>query len=113
METVRILIEACFSTHVYKWKGEIFKQLRGGCIGLRGTGSLARAIMAIVLEILEDLMKKAGLNPLLLKKYVDDILGVCRKLEPGARWIEGEVKIFPELREEDILAGRSKEDITF
>ena len=40
------LVKTTFSTHYYLWKGKVHKQLEGGPIGLRGTGSCGKAVMA-------------------------------------------------------------------
>ena len=42
---VQTLIETTFNTHVYKWAGKVYKQRKGGPIGLRASGSLAKAAM--------------------------------------------------------------------
>ena len=65
---VQILIEATFSNHFYKWGENIYKQLEGGAIGLRATGSVARAIMGHILEEVKDIMVQNNMPVHLLKK---------------------------------------------
>ena len=36
--TVQVMTETTFSTHHYKWNSKVFKQEKGGPIGLRATG---------------------------------------------------------------------------
>ena len=39
--------QTTFKNHFYKWKGRVYKQMHGGAIGLRATGSLARITLDI------------------------------------------------------------------
>ena len=45
-EVVKICTEMTFENHLYTFWGKIFKQRRGGPIGLRGTCAIARLVMA-------------------------------------------------------------------
>ena len=40
-----ILVKTTFSHHYYKWDDSIRRQAKGGSIGVRGTGSVAKATM--------------------------------------------------------------------
>ena len=45
-EVIKIITEVMFDTHIYTFGGKLFKQRKGGLIGLRGThASIARLIM--------------------------------------------------------------------
>lgn len=70
--------------------------------------------MAIFLDTLEELMTNAGMEVLVLRKYVDDILGVTRKLELGSRYnkVDNLITVTQEAREEDEAMGRSQEEVT-
>ena len=44
-KAIMIGIETSFSEHVYKFNGDLYKQMEGGAIGVRLTGEVARVIM--------------------------------------------------------------------
>ena len=50
-------------------------------------------------------MTEAGIPPKLLRKYLDDVLVVCRKLKLGSRLIDGEVKWSQEWEDNDAKDG--------
>ena len=80
---VEMLIKTTFSTHYYLWKGQVYKQQGGGPIGLRATGSCAKAVMDKWLACFEDKLAKCGIDLHLITKYVDDVLIVCNNLRLG------------------------------
>ena len=88
-EVIRVLVKMTFDTHIYKWANKIYKQLKGGGIGLRATGSIARCVMAIFLDTLHAMMTGANMEVRLLRNYDDDIPGITKKLELGSRYKEG------------------------
>ena len=46
-EVVAIGVRTIFKTHLYTFGGRVFHQKVGGPIGLRGTGAIARVVMAM------------------------------------------------------------------
>ena len=44
-KVVEATIKATLNNHVYKWGERIFRQMKGGAMGLRATGSVARMAM--------------------------------------------------------------------
>ena len=44
-KVVEIIAKTTFNTHLYKWAGQIYQQSRGGPIGLRASGTMAKAAM--------------------------------------------------------------------
>ena len=45
-EVIKICTEEMFKNHLYTFGGKIFKQKKGGQIGLRGTCAIARLTMS-------------------------------------------------------------------
>ena len=45
-EVIKICTEVMFNNHLYTFGGKIFKQKKGGPIGLRGTCAIARLTMS-------------------------------------------------------------------
>ena len=103
---------ATFSNHFYKWKNAVRRQRKGGAIGLRATGSLARITMDFWIECFKEKLSKAGIEVWHLKKYVDDVLVLATNLELGSRWQGGEVVCSEIDKCEDLALGRSPEEIT-
>ena len=73
-KVIEILVKSTFNTHVYKWAGKIYKQSRGGPIGLRASGTLAKAAMEDWIEKFQDKLEKIGIKVHMVRKYVDDIM---------------------------------------
>ena len=44
-EVINQMVKATFNNHFYTWDGKLYKQMKGGGTGLRGTGSVARCVM--------------------------------------------------------------------
>ena len=59
-KVVEIMIRVTFSTHFYKWENKIYKQCKGGPIGLRATGLCAKLIMDDWLEKFRDKLEANG-----------------------------------------------------
>ena len=74
---VQCVVEATFNTHVYKWAGQIFQQSRGGPIGLRASGTLAKAAMEEWIRKYQAKLESLGVKVHLLRKYVDDVVIIC------------------------------------
>ena len=110
---VEILIKATFDNHFYKWGQEIYRQLEGGAIGLRATGSVARAIMGHIMEVIRGFMVDNGMPVHLLKKYVDDILIITDRLSLGARYSSGKIVTNQKDVDDDVQSGKSREQVTY
>ena len=111
-KVMEIMITTTFGHHYYKWGADVLRQVTGGAIGLRATGSVARRVMAHFLAEYKKVLEDNGIRVYLLRKYVDDILSVTNKLELGSRWRATGIIRNPEDIEEDIEQGISKEDVT-
>ena len=103
-----------FDTHYYKWEGKIRKQEKGGPIGLRAEGSLAKAVMAIFMAQLRKKLEELGMKVILLKSYVDDVLVVTRNVHLGTKY-DRETKTLrstEEDRERHEAEGKTRDNIT-
>ena len=106
---VETMVMVTFDTHYYQWEGKIRKQSKGGPIGLCATGSVAKAVMAVFMVELERKLKDAGVEVILLKSYVDDVLVVAKNVELGSKFNKdtGKVEV-----DADLAAKHSQENTT-
>ena len=72
-KALEIGINQVMSAHVYKFNGEIRKQMNGGAIGLEMTGEIAGVFMMWWDRQLRERLVEEGMNVCLYKRYVDDI----------------------------------------
>ena len=86
MAVIEALISAAFNCHIYRWEGRVRRQVKGGAIGLRCTGSLAKICMDSWCERFEEILREIGVEIFLITKYVDDIFIICRTLELNTFW---------------------------
>ena len=89
---VEQMVIATFSTHLYKWAGQIHLQRKGGPIGLRATGSMAKASMEDWIRRFQDKLEGMGLKIHLLVKYVGDVLCIVDNCKLGERFRNGRVE---------------------
>ena len=101
----QIMVRATFSTHHYKWNGRIFKQMSGGPIGLRATGSVAKCTMDEWIAKFRKMLLENGVIVHLLVKYVDDVLVIADNIKPGSRLHQGKLVHKPEWEAEDRKKG--------
>ena len=85
-KVTEILVKTTFQYHCYKWDDSVRKQSKGGSIGVRGTGSVAKATMDWWIGEYRRILTGANVEVLLLKKYVDDVCIISKNLDWGARW---------------------------
>ena len=83
---VQTLIETTFNTHVYRWAGKVYKQRKGGPIGLRASGSLAKAAMEDWISRFENKLGKLGIKVHLIRKLLGASAGPNPKLA-GQRYL--------------------------
>ena len=67
-KVLEVMITTCFRTHIYRWNNEVRRQAKGGAIGLRATGSVARATMDWWIREFRKRLEAAGIKVWLLKK---------------------------------------------
>ena len=99
-------IKAVMNNHLYSFNGEVKKQQRGGPIGLKLSGSLAKVYMLYWCRCFKEALSRAlvGFTAFilyLLKVYVDDTNLVTEELPPGCRYKDGLVTIDENAVEED------------
>ena len=89
-KVLEILIRETFKNHIYTYRNSLYKQRRGGAIGLRLTGVVARIVMDSWGRKFLRTLSRAEIEVLLMKKYVDDVNLVTGILEKGWRWVRQE-----------------------
>ena len=87
-----LAVKCLFTTHLYTFGGEIFRQLFGGPIGLRGTCAVARLIMCLWDKMWKAVMLRAGVIIALYLRYMDDGRMVLHPVKAGWRWEAGRLK---------------------
>ena len=72
-KVVQVALEATFSNHIYQCQNNLFRQCKGGGIGARITGVVARVFMDLWMDLISGHLKENKVAIYLLTKYVDDI----------------------------------------
>ena len=85
---VETALSTCFRNHIYQCKNEPFRQVVGGGIGARVTGVVARVLMDVWCDKLEEVLRSNDVTLLMLAKYVDDINTVMSHIPKGNRWLK-------------------------
>jgi hypothetical protein len=113
---IGIMIERVLSlimeNHYYVLGDVIRRQIRGGAIGLRSTGVVAKFVMR---EFDRLLRLKLGTVKILIKmykRYVDDIDVCSSKLKLGTRLINEKLEWSNEWMREDIQTGKDNDKVT-
>ena len=83
-KVLEVAIKATFKNHIYTYKNELYRQNKGGAIGLRLTGVVARIVMDRWARLLKEALEKAEVPVHMLEKYVDDVNLVTSLIEPGS-----------------------------
>ena len=73
-KVLECMIGATFRNHYYKWNNQLRRQAKGGAIGLRATGSLAKTTMDKWIPDSKGKIERARIWVWLLEKYVHDVL---------------------------------------
>ena len=111
-KVVEVAIRTTFTHHYYKWGDKVLRQIAGGPIGLRATGSVARMVMWRFLKKYRSLLEDNKVEVFLLRKYVDDILIATGCLPLGSRLTGSAITAKEEDMMEDEEGGVSKEQVT-
>ena len=82
-KTLQIAVRTVLSNHIYQVDGNVFKQQKGGPIGLEITGVLARIVMLWWDRELLKKMKQLKVEVLMYLRYVDDGNIAAEAVEPG------------------------------
>jgi hypothetical protein len=94
-------VKTVMSNHVYTTGGLIYKQSKGGSIGLRATGEISRLVCLKFDQLLREGTKRAGLIQLMYGRYVDDSNSAYEAVDPGSRIEDGVIVVKEELVEID------------
>ena len=94
--------------HTYSLADQTRLQGRGGPIGLKLSGAIAKVYMIWWCRRFTETLQGAtvtlpSFQQHLLKVYVDDGLQVCEELPPGSRYVDGQVMVVEEEVEADQL----------
>ena len=100
-EVAKIVTEVMFDTHLYSFGGKVFKQRKGGPIGLRGTCALARFIMCHWDLQWKDLLTMNRVTLVDYMRYMDDGRAFLSQIRAGWRWKTGRMRFKKSWREED------------
>ena len=109
---VMVATRLIFRHHCYTFNGTIFRQRKGGPIGLRFTSIVARLVMDQWIKDFIASILEAGMEVHGIMKYVDDVNMVLAWVELGTRWVEGRLEHKEEWELEDRRSGRSRCSVT-
>ena len=109
---IQIAVLTVFSNHCFKFRGRIYRQSRGGAIGLRLTSVVARIVMDTWACKFLFKLDTAGMRIFAFMKYVDDVNVVMRRLKAGFRWTGEKLAWTKECQEEQRASGESEERLT-
>ena len=87
----RLMTELMFNNHIYTFGGKMYRQVKGGPIGLRGTCALARVIMNIWDRLWERMLTNMNIQLEDLRRYMDDGRVFIHPIRRGWRWWEGKI----------------------
>ena len=90
-ETLKSFIGFFFESHIYTFNGKIYKPKEGGPIGPRATCALARCVMNYFDGKLSHVLELNCVKVELMRRYVDDVRILMRKLRRGCRWQDGRI----------------------
>ena len=107
------MVQMVFETHFYRWDGRIFHQARGGPIGLRLSGVIAKVAMECWLAKMSSRMEKFGMRKLLLYKYMDKVLIVCEVVSLGMDLVDRKLRHNVCLEEKQRSMGVKESEATF
>ena len=101
-KTLEIGVKQIMKNHLYQFNGITYRQGKGGAIGLRLTGTVARIIMdRWAIRMTSDLESNL-LNIYLLTKYVDDINIFMEAVKVRSRLIGNKIVVTEEYKQKDI-----------
>merc|ERR1712112_324577 len=106
------MISVTFKTHFYRWKGQIHHQAKGGPIGLRATGVCAKVVMEDWIAKFREILELNNVEILVLTKYVDDVLIICRHLPLGAYWNGNRISHCRNVKMKHVTSGMSRDRLT-
>ena len=109
---VKVATRTIFRHHCYQFDGVVYRQAKGGPIGLRFTSIVARIVMDHWIRGFIHAIIAAGVELHSIMKYVDYVNLVMAVLWLSTRWVGLTLEHRMEWEEEDMLANRTQEEIT-
>ena len=105
-EAMKIAIKLIMNKHVYTFDGKKRKQAKGGPIGLDLTGDLAQIFMMYWEKEFLKRLERQGVEVLLYKRYVDDIVIALRSMDKRCMYVkdddeEGRIQLGEEEHNEE------------
>ena len=85
-KVVEVAIKTTFGNHIYLFHNKLFKQLKGGPIGLRLTGVVARIVMDQWARRFREVLENNQVTVHLFRKYVDDVNLAISRIATGMKW---------------------------
>ena len=83
---LKIVVTFMMKNHVYTFDGKYYRQVKGGPIGLRLTGVLAKLVMIEFSRRWKQVTDKLGMQTLVDAIYVDDHNIALWEVKPGVRY---------------------------
>ena len=113
-QVVRCAVRNIMRDHHYQFAGKVYKQARGGGIGLRLTGSAASVRMDRRARTIKPIMEENMIKTHVFGKYVDDVNWVLESVGLGTRWDneKGRLRWDQDWEEEDRRLGTSEDKVT-
>ena len=102
-ECIKIALNTLLQNHVYIFDGELRKQKKGGPIGVKLTGIVAKIFMSWWSKQFSDKLKSLDIEQMLHKCYVDDINFGIKATKIGIRYVNGEIQEDEAAKTEDEL----------
>lgn len=90
-EALHVALSVIMKNHVYTFNNEIEKQIKGGPIGLKLTGVLAKIFMIWWDREFARKLKDVGIVQKMNQRSVDDINVAAKATVPGLRYVEGKI----------------------
>ena len=104
-EALKIVLEVIMKNHIYNFDNEMRRQKEGGAIGMDITGELAKVFMTWWDKQMVQRMRQLDLDPILYKRYVDDINIAVNRVREGIKYSGGAL-----VRETDEEQGTMEKD---
>ena len=91
-KVILIGLETVLSNHIYQCQNKLYRQLKGGGIGTRITGVIARVIMDVWMDLATTALEENKVIIYLMTKYVDDINIATSLIPKGFSWTKEDRK---------------------
>ena len=86
LEKKKIATQTMFNTHLYQFGGKVYHQKVGGPIGLRGTGAIARVVLAMTDNRVKCKLEANNITTLIDARFLDDGRNTLKPIKIGWKW---------------------------